>query len=299
MKYSSISFIHKLWLYLCKNFPKFAITIQYLWILGKYPNLKHPKDLNEKIQYMKLHADMDKWARLADKYAVREYVKECGLEEILPEIYGKYDSVESLLADWDKFPSQFVLKSNNGCGTVIIVKERDSFDKIDLTNKLEKWLNNDERYGCGTMEYHYSKIIPCLFVEQYLCDENQFHYSSSVIDYKIWCFNGNPYNVFVVIDRDLDKDTHPKFDLFDLNWNRINHHIATYGGNSQLPKPENLEEMLKVAASLSQGHPQIRVDLYNIGGKIYFGELTLTSQGGYMNYFTPEYILEMGNLVKL
>ena len=283
------------WHMLCRVAPKTAVKIQYRHILGGAEiDFKNPQDLNEKINYLKFHADMDEWARLADKYAVREYVIERGLGEILVPLYGKYDTPEELIADWASLPQKFVIKTNHGCGEIKVVKDKDKIDLELLKAEATAWLK--ERYGRGTNERHYLKIKPCITVEQLLEDPSVSGFSCSIIDYKIWCFDGKPYCIFLGVDRNLESHDHSvKFDVYDTQWNRIE---GAMSGTHELPplleKPKNFERLLECSSILSKGHKQVRVDLYDIDGKIYFGEMTLTSQGGYMDYFSKEFLLEMG-----
>lgn len=281
------------WHILCRMMPKLAVKIQYRYIMGEKIDLKNPKDLNEKINYLKFHANLNEWARLADKYEVREYVKERGLGQILVSLYGKYYSSSDLIEDWKNLPVSFVIKSNHACGTVLIVKDKNTENLNRIKKETEGWLKI--KFGEGTNEPHYKIIKPCLIVEELLEEDNNvFSLSKSLIDYKIWCFDGKPYCILVVVNR--DRETHRyQLDTYDLDWNRIEGALTSvHGRPSILPKPQNLDYMLECASILSSGHKQVRVDLYNINGKIYFGEMTFTSQGGYMNYFTKEFLLEMG-----
>lgn len=280
------------WQSLCKVCPRIAIRVQYKHIMGRNVNLRKPKDLNEKINYLKFHADLDEWARLADKYAVREYVIERGLGDILVPLYGKYDTPQELINDWNNLPIKFVLKSNHGCGTVKIVRDKFEIDKKALKVELEQWLKT--RFGLETNEFHYMRIKPCLIVEALLEDPSVSDFSQSLVDYKMWCFDGKPYCTLVVADR--DPITHNYLlDCYDANWNRIEGAMtAVHGQPPLVPKPKSYEQMLEYSHVLARGHKEVRVDLYNIDGKIFFGEMTMTSQGGYMNYFSEPFLLEMG-----
>lgn len=140
MNILSLPLAKPLWYWMVAHYPKFCCKLLYRKVMGKRLNFNNPQNLNEKIQWLKFHADMDVWARLADKYAVREYVKERGLENILVQLYGKYDTPEELLADWDNLPQKFVLKSNNGCGTVNLIKDKSQIDKSALKKQLHQWL---------------------------------------------------------------------------------------------------------------------------------------------------------------
>ena len=276
------------WKSLCAVWPQMAVKIQYKHILGEPINMNNPMDLNEKINYLKFHIDLDEWARLADKYAVRDYVIERGLSEILVPLYGKYDSPEDLIADWAGLPQSFVIKANHGCGEVMRVKDKTLVNLDDIRKSATSWLK--DRYGRDTNERHYLKINPCLIVEQLLDEPGRI----APTDYKVWCFNGKPYCVLVIADRDEVKHTRHRV-MYDLQWKRIPYALPqddTYS-DEYLPKPKNLDKMLKYAAILSTGHKQVRMDFYNMDGKIFFGEMTFTAGGGYM-FYTKQMLLELG-----
>ncbi len=281
--------ILKGWHFICALFPRLAVSVQYRHILGERINLHNPQDLNEKINYLKFHADLNEWARLSDKYAVREYVKERNLDNILVKLYGRYDNFYQLKADWNNLPNKFVIKANHGCGEVRVVEDKNKINVDDLNKELSDWLK--ERYGRETAELHYLKIKPCLIVEELLEEPGLM----APTDYKIWCFDGNPYCIIVITGRD---EIHHKMyrSMYDLDWNRLMDalpHNDTYT-DELIAKPLNLEKMLQYASILSKGHKQVRVDMYNINGKIYFGEMTFTSRGGYNNY-SKQILLDMGS----
>lgn len=285
-----------IWQSFALTFPKMAARIMYRHIMGRNLNLNHPRDLNEKINYLKFHEDMDEWAHLADKYAVRKYVKDRGLEELLVPLYGKYDTPEEMMKDWNLFPKQFVVKTNHAGGTVKIVKNKEIEDKDKLSELLHQWMNL--KWGIGTIEPHYRKIIPCIIVEKMLEDSTVHDFSRSMVDYKVWCFNGNPYCILTTYDRDLTIGHHHVcLDIYSTKWEKIKNALTDKADtkNIKINKPDNLSKLLEYTTILSRGHKQVRVDLYDIEGNIYFGEMTFTSQGGYMNYFTPDFLLELGN----
>ena len=282
-----------IWRLLCRLLPRTAVRIQYRHIMGRKINLSNPKDLNEKINYLKFHADLGEWARLTDKYTVREYIKERGLGNILVPLYGNYGSGEELIDDWNNLPDSFVIKSNHGCGTVKLVHDKQSENLSKIKKETDGWLKM--KFGVGTNEPHYTLIKPCIIVEQLLEDYSMQPFSKSMIDYKVWCFEGKPYSILVVANRDYQNGLY-QLDTYDIHWNRIDRALTSVHGRPPLlPKPKNFEVMLEYASVLSKGHKQVRVDLYNIDGKICFGEMTFTSQGGYMNYFTKDFLLEMGS----
>lgn len=268
---------------------------------GRHINWDEPEDLNEKINWLKFHVDPHKWACLADKFAVREYVAKCGLADILVPLYGKWDSAQAVLDAWDSLPEEFVLKSNNGSGNIIIVSEesggKNSINRQKLKKILESWLAEKD-FGLDMAELHYQFIQNCIIAEKLLKDVSIKEFSCSMVDYKIWCFNGEPYGCHLAYDRKVGT-SHHYFDYYDLEWNEHTELMSDVSPRHLLPRPKNWERMLEIAAILSKGHPQMRVDLYNQNGKIYFGELTFTSEGGYMGYFSQKLLLEMGKQIRL
>lgn len=287
--------IVKLCEWMGNHFPVLLIKLRYWVVFRKKLDLKHPKDLNEKILWAKLFSDTKDWVRLADKYEVRKYVEECGLGEILVKLYAVWFSKEDV--DFDDLPNKFIIKANNGDGKGthrILRKAELTEDKKHETIELvDEWLHR-KNIGALHSEPHYKEMKPCVIAEEVLPNEPG---TTTLTDYKIWCFNGKAYYIWVCNDRskggnsahvmtyDLNWNPHPEFSVFNSDYLR----------GKIIPRPDNLDEMIRVAERLSQGFPELRVDLYNVQGKVYFGELTFTSQGGFMDFYTPEFNLEMGS----
>ncbi len=276
--------------------PIRVAKLRYMYIMHKWPHFEHPKDLNEKINYLKFYGDTSKWPMLTDKYAVRKYIESIGLGDTLVKLYGKWDSVEDI--DWDSLPDKFVMKCNNGSGDVLICKDKAKLD-IEATKRyFDKMLHRE--FGVVSGEPHYALIKPCIIAEELLDASTQPCGSSSLVDYKIWCFNGNPHSVWCCYNR---KQYHANVGVYDLNWQYhpeasvfTKHYIME---RQQLPKPTCLDRMIEVAKKLSWGFPVLRVDLYEVNGHVYFGELTFTSQSGCMDYFSKKFLNETGALIKL
>lgn len=272
-------------------YPTSFARVRYFARFHKLPDLKNPRTLNEKILYMSLKTDTSLWTDCTDKYKVREYVKQCGLEDILVKLYGVWDLASDI--DFNDFPEQFVLKATHGCGDVLIVKDKTKLEIPKVVSDFDKDLNTV--YGALESAHHYMRIKPRMIAEELLMSDS----AVSVVDYKIWCFNGNPEYIFVGSNRtentldimiyDLNWKEHPEYMLFDKE------HLH----GASLAKPQNLEKMIEVARKLAKPFPCVRVDLYNIEGKIYFGELTFTSYGGLMNYFTDEFQMLAGSQIDL
>lgn len=279
------------------KFPKTVCKMRFRKIFGRKMNLDNPQDINEKISWLELYSDTSLWTRCTDKYSVRGYVKECGLEEILVKLYGKWDKAENI--EWDKLPNKFVLKTNNGSGTVLIVDDKTKLDINETMVQFGKMLHQND--AIPTTEFHYQGIKPCIIAEELLiADEEEKQWTKSIVDYKIWCFNGVVDSIWTCTNRD-----HEGTDvaLFDREWKYrpeasvFNNH---YREQKHLtPKPVCLDEMIRVAEILSKPFPVVRVDLYAIKGKVYFGELTFTSLGGTMNFYTDQELLRMGQKIDL
>ncbi|MBQ2175413.1 MAG: glycosyltransferase [Alphaproteobacteria bacterium] len=279
-----------------RKFPVIICKIRFRRTFGKKINLKCPKDINEKILWLSLYSDTSEWSRMADKFAVRSYVEGLGLGDYLVKLYGKWDSVEEI--EWDKLPNQFVLKSNNGSGTVKLVTDKTKLDIPVITKILDTWLH--KKVTSTTTEFHYHSIKPCIIAEELLDFSKDQNESTSAIDYKVWCFNGKAYYVWACANRDEEATD---VALFDREWNYLpeksvfNEHYREQ--KVLVKKPRNLELMLDVAEKLAKPFPVVRVDLYNINGRIYFGEMTFTSLGGTMDFYTQDCLLEMGSLIDI
>lgn len=276
--------------------PIQVARLKHFYKFHKMPDYEHPTDINEKINWIKFYGDTSRWTDLADKYKVREYVESLGLEDTLVKLYGRWDKASDI--DWNTLPNQFVLKVNNGCGDILICRDKDKLDKAAVVDTYDKLVST--KYGDVTGEPHYAKIQPCVIAEELLNINKQSIKTSSLIDYKIWCLNGKPYCVWCAWNRnshgadtgiyDLSWNYHPEWSVFTEHYRQ---------GKESLPKPESFEYMLEVASKLSAEFSILRVDLYEVDGKIYFGELTFTSLGGFMDYLAPKVLLDMGKIVKL
>lgn len=272
--------------------PEAEMRRVYYKTYHRYPDLKEPKNLIEKIYWMQLHTDTSMWTKCADKYAMREYIKECGYEDHLPQNYGHWTNVDDI--DFDVLPDEIVLKSNNGCGTVMVIKNKKKLDVKKTKRKLKQWLRIP--YGWAGGQLHYTRIKPCIIAEELLHQEGDD--SNALTDYKIWCFNGVPECILVVHNR--SKKVNYILDMYDTNWNRIPNSLKTnehYTGNEdKYPKPKCLEQMLSMASNISKPFPEVRVDFYVINNKPIVGELTFTS--GYGNY-TDDFYDYLGGKVDL
>lgn len=290
---------HRFAYFACNYFPytigPFLAKIEYRRITGVKMNLTSPNNLIEKIVWMQFHTDTSLWTTCADKYSVRSYVEEKGLSHILPKLYGTWEKVADI--NWNLLPQKFVMKTNNSCGQNLIVRNKHELDIDNTKIKLDKWLK--ERYGHKNAQLHYLRIKPRIIAEE-LLEDPSLPKGTNLIDYKIVCINGEPESILVVSDRQHNEY---KVSFFDLEWNNISEKAlnkdSNHYGNISVPRPKNLETMIEYARILSAPFPQVRVDFYDINGKIYFGELTFTTGYGYRSFEYSEYLGSKINLSKI
>ncbi|MFP7483460.1 ATP-grasp fold amidoligase family protein [Priestia filamentosa] len=260
------------------------LKLQYKVKMGRKLNLKGPKRWTEQIQWYKVHYRTPLMTQCADKYEVRKYVKSKGLEHILNKLYATYDSADEV--DLGSLPSKFVMKTTNGSGTNILCTDKSLLDIDDIKSSLKEWLKRNN-YSAGR-EWSYKNIVPKIIVEEYLEDESDSF--DGISDYKFLCFNGEAkYIIF-----DVDRHTNHKRNIYDTNWNFIN--VSTDHSNfgDSVDKPAGLEEMLKIANILSKDFPFVRVDLYWVNGKVYFGELTFYPWTGYVQFEPDNFDYTLG-----
>lgn len=253
---------------------------------GQYLNLDFPKTFNEKIQWLKLYNSTSQKTLLADKYRVRKWIQEkIGESHLIPllGVWHKFDDI-----DFTLLPNQFVLKTNHGSGWNILVHDKEKFDIDKAKTKFDDWTakNFGARQG---QELHYWNIPPLIIAEKYIDEIN------NLLDYKFLCFNGEVKYIWV----DSNRYTDHRRDFFDLKWNHLNITQAHPWADTLPQKPCNLTKMLEIATTLSQGFAHVRVDLYNVNGKIYFGEMTFTSANGGEKTSSPKFDRELGDHIIL
>lgn len=269
------------------HFPYLYYKHLYRIFTGKSELFSKPIDINEKIQWLEYHTDTSRWTELADKYRVRKYVAEKIGKEYLVPLLGKWDAVDEI--DFTSLPNSFIVKLNNGSGDCIIVKDKAAIDTDSIKEQMRMLIKHPHMFN--TAERHYLRIKPCVIAEELLKTKND----ESIVDYKIWCFNGKPDHFLICTNRN-PLTHHANLNYYDLDWDRHPNKLSeAYRNKDEITKPDNLQEMLTCAAKLSEGFPQVRVDFYNIDGRIYFGEMTFTSYFGFMDYYTKDTLLDMGN----
>lgn len=257
---------------------------------GKWPDLKNPKGFTEKMQWLKLNFRLPEMTAMTDKIQAKDVAASAiGYDHIIP-LLGKWDSVKEI--DFDSLPERFVLKTNNGGGgnAVVIVADKNRLDREECRRKLQRMMRNDiyARYG----EWQYSGIKPMLFAESLLMDEDGLPPE----DYKFFCFNGNVR--FMKVDSGRFGEHRATY--FSPSGKPLDIRESQYLAADSHPElPENLPEMVRLSERLSAGFPFIRIDLYCVGGKIYFGEYTFYPGSGLYPFLPAEAESAIGKMIEL
>lgn len=268
------------------------LKLAYKISMGKPLDLVHPKTFSEKIQWLKLYDRKPEYVVMVDKYKVKEYVANIiGKKYIIPTI-GVWDTAEEI--NFDALPNQFVLKCTHDSGGIVICKNKKDLNIDNAKKILKKCMGHN--YFWGNREWPYKDVPKRIIAEEYIKEfENK---STSLVDYKFFCFGGEPKYCQVTTDRFTSRTS----DFFDMDWNHqefnaTSSHVS-YAKKS-LEKPVHFDEMIEIARKLSAVLPFVRVDLYNNDGKILFGEITFYPGSGHLNFSPSEYDMILGDLLKL
>lgn len=272
--------------------PKIASKIYYKTKMGKSLNLNNPQLFNEKLMWLKLnkYANNPLVTKCVDKYKVREYVKECGLEDTLNTLIATYNSPDEI--EFEKLPNQFVLKCNHGAGYNIICENKSNLNIEEAKSKLKKWLKED--YWKYVAEVQYKNVDKKIVCEKFLESKD----GNAIEDYKIYCFNGKPKFCMICIGRNFGK---PTYYFFDTDWKllKINPAGKEAPEDFTVEKPKCMDEMYKVAETLAKPFEFVRVDLYNYKDKPIFGELTFTPAGCIDDKYIDGADIMLGNMLKI
>lgn len=293
-KHDYLFFILKYWrLRLLMRFKKKTpdeayIRKQYKKRTGRDLNLENPTLYNEKVQYTKLHFRDPRLKTLVDKYAVRDFVKETIGEKYLTRILGVYNSVSEI--PFDELPDKFVMKLTNGSGFNYVCTHKTKKEIKRIKRRFKKWLKLDF-YMLGR-EWAYKDVPNRILCEEYLESDTTF----GLNDYKVFCFDGKAKIIQVDYSRFVDH----RRNLYTTDWEFIDERVA-YGNDPEadIPRPENLEEMIACAERLSATFPHVRVDFYSIGPRLVFGEMTFYHGAGYLRFENPEFEEKMGSYWQL
>lgn len=255
--------------------------------LNKSLNINEPHSFNEKLQWLKLYDRNPLYTNLVDKYEVRKYISQTIGKEYLIPIIGVWDKFEDI--DFSKLPDKFVLKCTHDSGGLVICKDKYKLDTEMARKKINKCLKRNFYYS--GREWPYKNVKPRIVCEKYMVDES----GTELKDYKFFCFNGEPKALFVATDRDIDT----RFDFYDMNFNHLPVMQHYKNGVKKVFKPKGFDEMIKLAAQLSKDIPHVRVDFYDINGKVYFGELTFYHFSGFQKFEPEKYDALFGSWIQL
>lgn len=265
------------------------LEIMFRLLVGYKLDLRNPQTYNQKLQWLKLYDHRPEYTTMVDKYAVKEYVaRKIGDNFVVPTL-GVWDNPENI--EWDKLPEKFVLKTTHGGGNtgVVICKDKSTFDKEKAVAKLRESLKQD--IYRTLREWPYKNVPRRILAEKYIEAEN-----NDLPDYKFFCFDGEVKALFIGTERSSGD---VKFDYFDADFNHLDLVQEHPMSGKIFNKPSNFEEMKRIASKLSKRIPQVRVDLYNVNGKIYFGELTFFHHGGVTPFHPIEWDYTFGDWIKL
>ncbi len=263
---------------------KAMIKLQYWIKLKRHLNLENPQRYTEKLQWYKLFYRNPVMTTCVDKNKVRDYIIKQGLSEILPIRYQTVKRPEEIKLE--ELPDSFIIKTANGSGTNIVCNDKSKISWLQTLAKLKEYMDRPQ-ISAGR-EWAYNDVENSIIVEELLKDpENPY---GGINDYKFICFAGNVYCVVVDVGRFTDHGRN----FYTTDWQRINAVSDHRNFEPDIQKPKNLEKMLEIAAKLSKPFPHVRVDLYNINGRIYFGEMTFYPWSGYVQYTPDSFDFDLG-----
>lgn len=297
--------IHNKYLFcdsIVKNFLRFLpdklyISLRYRCQMGYWVNWKHPKTFTEKLQWLKVYNHRPEYTMMVDKYAVKQYIADrIGWQHIIPTL-GVWDKAEDI--NWDTLPKQFVLKTTHGGGSggVVLCKDKMTFDKNVAIVKLNKSMSSD--IYSALREWPYKNVKRQVIAEKFMIPNDKLNDPTyDLTDYKFFCFNGVPKFCQVIRDR----HTCESIDFYDMAWNHqgfVGLNPVARNGLTPVARPEHFDEMKGICKTLSANVPFLRVDLYEINGDVYFGELTFYPASGFGHFTPPEWNKRLGELIQL
>lgn len=265
---------------------KTYLSILFKLKIGKAINWQHPQGFNEKLNWLKVYHRRDLYTRLADKYAVKEYVKQLIGEEYVVPTYGCYDHFEDI--DFNKLPNAFVLKATHDSSGAVVCTDKSTFNMEETRRKYNRLLKRNWYWHC--CEWPYKNIKPRLLIDAYLNDDT----GATLRDYKFMCFNGEPKVMYCTV-----KDKYIYENFYDMNFQPM---AISHGYDRHQPefeKPAAFEKMKELARTLSAGIPFVRVDFFYVQGKIYFGEYTFYDWGGMKPFVDKKWDKLLGDWLQL
>ena len=266
------------------------LKLLYRSRMKKKLDLLNPKTYNEKLQWLKLYNRRPEYTNMVDKYEAKKYVEEkLGSNEIIIPTLGVWDKFDDI--DFDKLPEQFVLKCTHDSGGVFICTNKKDFNIKKVRKKINRSLK--KQYYSTTIEWPYKNVKPRIIAEKYMIDESGYELK----DYKFFTFAGRVEALFIATDRNSESET--CFDFFDRDFKHLDLRNGHPNSKKEIIKPKNYEQMIQIAEMIGKGIPHVRVDLYNVNGKIYFGEITFYHWSGLKPFEPEEWDYKFGEWIKL
>lgn len=274
------------------NTLKIVPTAPYLKMVykiktGKKLNLNHPVGYNEKLNWLKINEVHPEYTKLVDKIAVRDYIAENIGGDYLFPLLGHWKSFDDI--NFDTLPDKFVMKCNHDSGSVKLITDKSKINKNELRSFFDGRLKINP-YVLGR-EYPYKGVKPEIIIEKFMQSEN----GNGINDYKFLCFDGEPQIMFVATDRATDV----RFDFYDMDFNHLDIENIHPNSDKAVEKPKCFDEMKSIAKKLSKGMKTVRIDLYEIDGKVYFGEFTFFHGGGFYLFHPDEWEKKLGDFIKI
>lgn len=309
---------------------KLWIQIKYLQWFHKFPDLKHPKTYNEKLNWLKLYDRKPEYTTMVDKYEVKKWISDrVGSQYVIPVVGGPWNSFNEI--NFERLPDQFVLKTTHDCGGVYIVKDKNKINMEEAEAFLTEHLQTNYFMTCR--EWPYKNVKPRIFAEKYMTDkggtlqnrggqevelevdsqterncslkDKQIDFNGisvlekeQLTDFKFFCFDGIPKFMFIATDR-ISKTEETKFDFFDMNFKHLPFRQGHPNSNVKIDRPASFDLMKELAGKLSKGMPQLRVDFYQVDGQVYVGELTFYHFSGLVPFVPSEWDYKFGSWIHL
>lgn len=286
----SLNILNPDWVKLTHLIPdKYYLALRYKMKLGEWPNLKNPKLYTEKIQWLKLYDRKPEYVTMVDKCEAKKYIADRVGEQYIIPTYGVWDKFDDI--DFDCLPNRFVLKCTHNSGGVMVCMDKTCFEFEKARKIIEDCLAGN--YYWHSREWQYKDVTPRIIAEEYLYDTD--YPDDSIMDYKFLCFHGEPKLIYYAEENTDD----PYADIYDMDFQKLAIQFPEPNSPIKAEKPERFEEMKEIARKLSQGFAHLRVDFYEVNGKLYVGELTFYHCAGMFKIEPEQWNMILGDWITL
>jgi hypothetical protein len=269
---------------------KTFLSLYYRWQFDRKMHWRNPRTFNEKLQWLKVYNRKAEYSTLVDKYSVKQYIADKLGERFVVPVLGVWDRPEDI--EWDKLPERFVVKCSHDCGGSVICRNKAELNIEEATKKLKQAFSQDY-YIANGREWPYKNVVKRIFAEQFLVDKD-----GHLNDYKFFCFGGEPKYCSVISGREVKKVC---IDFFDKDWNHQPFHQPGFYpfAETEIKKPECYDQMWEYARILAADKPFVRIDFYEVDGKVYFGEVTFFPTSGFGPFAPEEWDMTFGSWINL